>query len=65
MPKIGGRELAQQLTQLRPEMKVIYMSGYTEDTILRQGILETEVAFLQKPTSMDKMLRKIFEVLGK
>jgi FixJ family two-component response regulator len=40
MPEMSGRELADRLAQLRPDMKVIYMSGYTDDAIVRQGVLE-------------------------
>jgi CheY-like chemotaxis protein len=49
--KINGRELAKQLETQYPEMKTLYMSGYTDDTIVRHGVIDTNLAFLQKPFS--------------
>ena len=49
MPRINGKELAKTLVERRPEMKVLYMSGYTDSAIVNSGILQKEVAFLQKP----------------
>ena len=63
MPGIGGRELAQRLSQQRPEMRVLYMSGYTGDTTLFQGIIEHEVDFIQKPFTLDALSHKIRQVL--
>jgi two-component system cell cycle sensor histidine kinase/response regulator CckA len=59
MPGLGGRELAQRVKALRPEIKVLYMSGYTDDTVVRHGVLTEEVAFLQKPFSLDTLARKV------
>jgi CheY-like chemotaxis protein len=64
MPKMSGRELAQILGSLRPQMKTIYISGYTDDAIMRHGVQEEGVAFLHKPFSLTKLARKLRELLG-
>jgi two-component system cell cycle sensor histidine kinase/response regulator CckA len=63
MPKMSGPELAKQLRILRPEIKVLYMSGYTDDTIIRHGMLDPTTAFLQKPFTPEDLLRKVRDVL--
>ena len=63
MPDTSGPELSRQLVALRPDLKVVYMSGYTEDTIVHHGVLNPGVAFLHKPFSSDGLGRKIREVL--
>jgi hypothetical protein len=63
MPGMGGRELAQKLLQIRPDLAVLYLSGYTEDTILHQGVLGPNTAFLQKPFTLQNLARKVREVL--
>src|SRR6266850_1965707 len=63
MPVLGGRRLAEQLALVRPDMKVLYASGYTDDSIVRHGILEAGIAYLQKPFTPDSLARKVREVL--
>ena len=63
MAEMSGRELADHLTSLYPGLKVIFMSGYTDDAILHHGILDEEVVFLQKPVTPETLVRKIREVL--
>jgi len=63
MPNIGGRELAQRLTQLRPQMRVLFMSGYPEHTSLSDEVTGQHAAVLQKPFMMDNLARKIRNVL--
>jgi two-component system, cell cycle sensor histidine kinase and response regulator CckA len=64
MPGMGGRELVKQLAQTRPETKVLYLSGYTEDAIVSEGTIESGAAFLQKPFTLQNLSRKVREVLG-
>jgi nitrogen-specific signal transduction histidine kinase/ActR/RegA family two-component response regulator len=63
MPIMSGRELAEQLTVIRPDMKVLYMSGYTREAIDHHGMLDPGLAFLQKPFSLTTLSQKIREVL--
>jgi PAS domain S-box-containing protein len=63
MPRMSGRELAQELCGLRPTLKVLYMSGYTDDAILHHGVLDPGTHFLGKPFSADGLTGKVREVL--
>ena len=63
MPEMSGRDLAAQLTVERPDMKVLYMSGYTDDAALRHGILPRGTSFLQKPFTPDSLVRAIRDVI--
>ncbi len=65
MPKMSGRELSQMLGSLRPHLKTIFMSGYTDDAVLRNGVLELSTYFLQKPFSLGTLARKVSDTLGR
>ncbi|MDI6791122.1 MAG: response regulator [Thermodesulfobacteriota bacterium] len=65
MPGMSGRKLVDRLKEIHPEMKVLYMSGYTDNAILHHGILEEGTNFIQKPFTVDGLARKVREVLDK
>ncbi|HEX3150722.1 MAG TPA: PAS domain S-box protein [Gemmataceae bacterium] len=64
MPLMNGREVAQRVQKMVPGVKTLYMSGYTDDSILRHDILDEGVAFLSKPISHESLGRKLREMLG-
>jgi two-component system, cell cycle sensor histidine kinase and response regulator CckA len=63
MPQLSGPELAKRLAKTRPDMKVLCMSGYTDDSIVRHGVLEADIAFLQKPITPEALITKLRQVL--
>ena len=65
MPVLSGRQLADQLARLRPDAKVLYASGYTDDAVVRHGVLEAGISYLQKPFTADSLARKVREVLDR
>jgi CheY-like chemotaxis protein len=65
MPQMGGKELANRLKLLRPDVKVLYTSGYTDDAIVHHGVLEPGTHFLQKPFSPKTLSHKVREVLDR
>jgi two-component system cell cycle sensor histidine kinase/response regulator CckA len=65
MPKMGGRELAERLKSLWPDIKVLFTSGYTYNAITQHGLLDPEMAFLEKPFSISGLVRKVREVLDR
>jgi hypothetical protein len=65
MPGMGGGDLVREALPLRPDLKVIYMSGYTaDDAVVRHDVAHAEAAYIQKPFSLDGLSRKVREVLG-
>jgi two-component system cell cycle sensor histidine kinase/response regulator CckA len=63
MPQMSGRELAEHLKALRPSLKVLYISGYTDDMLAHHGVLESNVFLLQKPFAPDELAIKLRELL--
>jgi two-component system, cell cycle sensor histidine kinase and response regulator CckA len=63
MPGMGGRQMVEQLVTIYPKVKVLYLSGYTDDAIVRHGILHDQVPFLQKPFSPSALARKVRDLL--
>jgi CheY-like chemotaxis protein len=64
MPGMNGKELSERLRQERPGLKVIFLSGYSTDVIGHRGVLERDVAFLQKPVSPEILAAKVHDVLN-
>jgi PAS domain S-box-containing protein len=65
MPGMDGRALSESLSQLHPEMKVLYMSGYTDDAIVRHGVMAKGINYIQKPFTVSELTNKVREVLNK
>jgi PAS domain S-box-containing protein len=63
MPQLGGRELVERLLQLKPRLKIIFISGYTENSMLHQGVLDKHLIFLQKPFSYEALASRVREAL--
>jgi CheY-like chemotaxis protein len=60
---MSGRDVADQVTFIHPESKVLYMSGYADDAIIQHGVLAPDIAFLQKPFTPNTLARKVRNVL--
>ena len=65
MPIMNGKDLYNQLLEVRPDVKVLFMSGYTDHAIVHHGVLDKEVTFFQKPFASEALLLKVREVLDK
>jgi two-component system cell cycle sensor histidine kinase/response regulator CckA len=65
MPRMSGRELVDRVRAIRPDMRVLYMSGYTEDAIVRHGVRDASTVLLGKPFAPADLLAKIREVLDR
>jgi two-component system, cell cycle sensor histidine kinase and response regulator CckA len=65
MPRMSGRELAERIAELRPDTRILFMSGYTDDAIVHHGVLSSEMSFVQKPILPGPLLAKIREVLDR
>jgi PAS domain S-box-containing protein len=63
MPKMSGKELSERLSALHPETRLLFMSGYTDDAVVRHGIMEASTSFLQKPFAPNALAQKVREVL--
>jgi CheY-like chemotaxis protein len=63
MPGMSGHELAKRVVASRPGIKILFLSGYTEDAIIHEGVLDPGTAFLQKPFTLQALARKVREVL--
>jgi len=63
MPEMSGRTLAERFHRTRPGIKVLFMSGYTDDVIVRHGVLDEGMPFLSKPFAAAELMRKVREVL--
>jgi two-component system, cell cycle sensor histidine kinase and response regulator CckA len=65
MPKIDGKSLYEEIRKIRPDMKVLFMSGYTKDIIVKRGILEDEFSYISKPVKSFELLKKVRDVLDR
>jgi len=64
MPEMGGSELAERVRRINPGVKILFMSGYTEDKVIRDNLMAPGAAFLEKPFTPDMLTRKTREVLA-
>ena len=63
MPRMGGRELSERLRSMRPELPILFASGYTDEAVVRHGVLDSNINFLQKPFTLDDVARKVRDLL--
>mgnify|MGYP003407807589 FL=1 len=65
LPAMDGKQLYERLHSMRPQLRVLFVSGYTDDVIAKHGVLERGVAFLEKPLSQEKLVRAVRTVLDR
>jgi two-component system cell cycle sensor histidine kinase/response regulator CckA len=63
MPEMSGREFGEQLVSARPDTRVLFMSGYTDEDVLQRGLVGADQAFIQKPFAIEDITRKVHDVL--
>jgi FixJ family two-component response regulator len=63
MPKMNGKELADELKKTRPKTKVLFVSGYPQEVLSQQGILESDIHLIQKPFELEDLAREIRKIL--
>ena len=63
MPETSGKEVADRLSEMQPGLRVLFMSGYTDEAIVHHGVLDSNVEFIQKPFTPSALARKVREVL--
>lgn len=63
MPEMNGSQLVAKVLDARPDIRVLFMSGYTDDEVMRRGVIDGQTAFLQKPFTPDLLAHKVREVL--
>jgi two-component system cell cycle sensor histidine kinase/response regulator CckA len=63
MPQVSGPDLAKRLASIHPTMKVLFMSGYTDDNVVRHGVVRSAISFVQKPITPEMLTAKVREVL--
>ena len=64
MPEMGGRDFVERFAKVHPESRVLLISGYTDDDVLRRGLIDPAFAFLEKPFTVDQLVRKVEGVLS-
>jgi DNA-binding response OmpR family regulator len=63
MPGLNGRQLSERILAIRPDTRILFMSGHADDTLLRRGVETSDTHFIQKPFSMEGLVAKVSELL--
>jgi CheY-like chemotaxis protein len=64
MPGMNGKEMANRIAEMLPELRVVFMSGYTEQALLKDGLLDSRIEYLQKPFSLHTLRQRLARVMG-